>query len=71
MALLDKCSLVIHQEHSTKESVREGKACRVLSTPKSQEAATYVAAPFPQLTEMLANSSQLHFFVLGGKSIVM
>ncbi|OBT75479.1 hypothetical protein VF21_04901 [Pseudogymnoascus sp. 05NY08] len=62
--------LAIHAAHGTKE-VREGsRSWRTLSTSKEQEAATYIAAPYPRLPDLLAASKQLHFFVLGGESFV-
>ncbi|KAL1792312.1 hypothetical protein ACET3X_008819 [Alternaria dauci] len=44
---------------------------RTLKTPKEQEAATYIAAPFPGLLESLRRSTGRYNLILGGKSRVI
>ncbi|KAH9215627.1 Alpha/beta hydrolase family-domain-containing protein [Leptodontidium sp. 2 PMI_412] len=63
--------LNLHIQHSTKDFQDGEKVARVLKTPKEQEAATYLAAPHPDLPNFLAESTQNHYFILGGKSIVV
>ncbi|GME49425.1 Alpha/beta hydrolase fold-1 [Neofusicoccum parvum] len=42
-----------------------------LKTTKQQEAATYIAAPFPAILDLLGVSRQRHYFLLGEKSMVI
>ncbi|KAH7419740.1 hypothetical protein BKA64DRAFT_24406 [Cadophora sp. MPI-SDFR-AT-0126] len=63
--------LNLHVEHSTHDSTDRERAARTLKTPKEQEAATYLAAPHPDLPSYLSESKQNHYFILGGKSVVV
>lgn len=42
-----------------------------LKTPKEQEAATYLAAPHPQILDQLQRSEQQHHFIWGSESVVI
>ncbi|KAH7061958.1 Alpha/Beta hydrolase protein [Paraphoma chrysanthemicola] len=63
--------LSLYVEHGTIAHGGSGSALRTLTTPKEQEAATYLAAPFSELPECLAASQQTHYFVLGAQSVVI
>ncbi|KAF4547702.1 Alpha/beta hydrolase-like protein 2 [Elsinoe fawcettii] len=47
------------------------QSIRMLKTPKKQEAATYAAAPHPDLLNLLGSSQQKHHFIFGGNSRVI
>ncbi|KAF4304790.1 Alpha/beta hydrolase fold-1 [Botryosphaeria dothidea] len=49
----------------------EGQTYWTLKTTKEQEAATYLAAPFPAILELLASSRQRHYFLVGRESKVI
>ncbi|EMC95138.1 hypothetical protein BAUCODRAFT_149161 [Baudoinia panamericana UAMH 10762] len=62
----------VYAEKGTSEATGpDGQNKRILKTPKAQEAATYIAAPYPGILEMLHNSCGQHTFILGGSSKVM
>ncbi|PVH76618.1 alpha/beta-hydrolase [Cadophora sp. DSE1049] len=61
-------ALNLHIEHSTRDSKDGEKTGRLLKTPKEQEA---VPAPHPDLPKYLSESKQNHFFILGGRSVVV
>ncbi|KAJ5181581.1 hypothetical protein N7449_011728 [Penicillium cf. viridicatum] len=42
-----------------------------LKTSKEQESATYLAGPHPQIVELLSKSREPHYYVMGGKSLVL
>ncbi|KAH7089246.1 Alpha/Beta hydrolase protein [Paraphoma chrysanthemicola] len=63
--------LSLYVEHGTVAYAGSGSTSRTLTTPKEQEAATYLAAPFFELPKCLAASQQTHYFVLGAQSIVL
>ena len=61
----------IYSEAGTWETSKGGKLVRMLKTPKEQEAATYLAAPFPHILDLLESSRARHHFVFGEVSKVL
>ncbi|KAM5363922.1 hypothetical protein ACJZ2D_011774 [Fusarium nematophilum] len=59
-------------EHGTTDTNQDGSASkRVLKTPKEQEAATYLAAPHPEILDLLKKSNGRHHFIWGSNSKVI
>ncbi|KPM42903.1 hypothetical protein AK830_g3617 [Neonectria ditissima] len=68
----DRRQLDVYVEHGTipigEDSV---SSPRTLKTPKEQEAATYLAAPYPEILALLSQSRGEHHFVWGADSKVI
>jgi pimeloyl-ACP methyl ester carboxylesterase len=58
----------VYAEHGTYDAE---SGMRMLKTPKEQEAATYLAAPYPDLLNMLEKSKGEHHFIFGQDSRVI
>ncbi|KAM5344310.1 hypothetical protein ACJ41O_012847 [Fusarium nematophilum] len=68
----DKRQLQVYIEHGTTDTNQDGSASkRVLKTPKEQEAATYLAAPHPEILDLLKKSNGRHHFIWGSNSKVI
>ncbi|KAH6886155.1 Alpha/beta hydrolase family-domain-containing protein [Thelonectria olida] len=67
----DRRQLKVYIEHGTFSTGAEGESKRTLKTPKEQEVATYLAAPHPQILELLSESTGRHHFIWGSESKVV
>ncbi|KAJ4185346.1 hypothetical protein NW759_016991 [Fusarium solani] len=68
----DKRQLQVYIEHGTTDTKQgDSTTKRVLKTPKEQEAATYLAAPHPEILDLLEKSNGRHHFIWGSDSKVI
>ncbi|KAK7409174.1 hypothetical protein QQX98_008667 [Neonectria punicea] len=68
----DKRQLDVYVEHGTIPIGEDNESSpRTLKTPKEQEAGTYLAAPHPEILELLSQSRGEHHFVWGADSKVV
>ncbi|KAH7137403.1 Alpha/beta hydrolase family-domain-containing protein [Dactylonectria estremocensis] len=68
----DKRQLQVYIEHGTFPIAGGSDSSpRMLKTPKAQEAATYAAAPYPEILALIEQSQGRHHFVWGSASKVI
>ncbi|KAH7022045.1 Alpha/Beta hydrolase protein [Ilyonectria destructans] len=67
----DKRQLQVYIEHGTFPIDGSATSPRMLKTPKNQEAATYLAAPYPEILGLIGQSRGRHHFVWGSESKVI
>ncbi|CAP79115.1 Pc06g01220 [Penicillium rubens Wisconsin 54-1255] len=68
-------SLTMPQTFATHDVLINSQTVRALKTSKEQESretqATYLAGPHPQIVDLLSKSREPHYYIMGGKSLVL